>query len=278
MRKVFLVLVSVLFLIVLIVFSVNLCAKDVVIDTISESLVQGKISDMVTNYFYEGNSEIDLQELEDVVAIIDNSEEIKEITNLYLDGILESYSGKNEDNIDVSSHIENLLENNRERFRGCGIDDSQIDYAIENIHMDSVNGVYQYVIDNVKMGMTDKQEKVIDVYNFLTSNYVRYVLVGLIAVCVVAIGLLCLDWYCFMVYSGVVCVIAGIFVRFVFEMILSKVSYYITNDVIGRSSGIVGDSFKIVGYTYIIIGLVLMIGYVLGRKLSSDRQGNKVTS
>lgn len=270
MRKFFSVLFSIIIFVLLITLSINLSIKELVIDTINDSLVKREVSDFVTDAIYQEYPNISTNDLEKIENFINESDEVHDITNKYFEGIMKSINNGDNYVPDIDDDLNSLIENNRDTLEEIGINDSDIDkISHEIIDNDRISEIYQVVSDNVSNNLTKEQELVIDIYNFIGSNNLRYGLIVGIFVSIILILLLdkSIMKSCFKV--GISSLIAGLFVKFGIIWVIDLISWEVTNDVLGRTTSIETNFLSLIGYLYIAIGIGLIIISMIIKKMSS---------
>lgn len=272
MRRFFSVLVSFILFIVLLFLVINFSIESIVVDTLSDSLVKREVSDVVTDVIYKMYPDISVDNLGKINDMVENSEEVKEITEKYFSNIMDSINEGNYEYPDITDELDSLILNNRSNLIEYGVDSDDIDRIVSELdNNDSINQVYQAVNDNLVGNLTEEQKLVVDIYNMLSSDDLRY---GLIIGIVVMIGVLCLiNWnlYSWLIYAGISSLVAGLVTKVVIIEGINMVAWDVTNKILGRTSDINVEVLNNLSMIYMLVGAILIGVYIIIRKLLIKR-------
>lgn len=264
MKKIFSGLLGFMIFLLLIILAVNLSVKDIVVDTLSDSMVKGKVSDIVTDFIYDKYPNISNDNLKEIEDIIYESDEVNHITDKYFNSIMDSIADGDSKVPEVHDELHGLIENNRDKLESYGISSSDIDKITSDLdNDDTLDEIYSAVSDNMVDNLTDEQRKVIDVYNFLSSDNLKNGLIIGIIGCLIIISFINQDLYSWLIYSGINTLVAGLVVRFVIINVINMVAFSVTNNVLGRTSDIDIGYLSNVSNWYMIVGVLFIIGYIV---------------
>lgn len=273
MKKFLCILINDIVAIMLVLLAINLTIKDILVDTISEIIIKREISDMVTDIIYRECPDINSVDIMKIDEVIQNSSEVKDITDKYFSNIMGAINENDDDYLDIDDELENLIENNRDKLEDFGLSDDKIDKISKDISSSNrVSETYEIVKDNVRYNLTDEQKRIVNIYNILNSNSLRYGLIIGIVLGIIIIGGLSLKKFSFIIYTGISSFIAGLFVRFGVINIIKMFAWEVTNKVLGRTSDIYLDSLCNISRCYIVIGVLLIIIYLILRKISNRKE------
>ena len=270
MKKVICIILSIVIFILLLILSINLSIEDIVVDTISDSMVSDKISDVVTDIIYEKNPDIDVEDMEKIEKLVENSEDVIDIAGSFFNAIIGDINDNSEKTIDISEELYDLIEDNKDKLEKYGINSEDIDDIKEKlVDNNNINDVYEVVEDGVSNHLTSDQRIVISIYNILSSNELRYGLI--IGIIVNLIIIILLSGYKVIIYSGVSALVSGISVKVGIIGIIHLIAWNVTNKVLGRTSDINVSALSNIGWFYIIFGIILIIIYFCVKKFYSKK-------
>lgn len=272
MRKFLSFIFSMIIFILLVVLSINLSVKKLAIDTISDNMVKGEVSDFIIDIIYQEYPNIDSDKLGKIDNFIRESDEIDNITSKYIDGIISSIGSGNSFTPDIDDNLYNLIENNRDKLEECGISNDEIDkLSKEILDNNKIKDIYKVVNNSVGRSLTSEQKLVVGVYNVIVSNNLRYGLIVGIIICVIFLILLSkIKYNCFL-KVGISSLIAGLFVKFGIVGIINVIAWEVTNNVLGRTSDINTGFLNKIGYTYIVVGIISIFLYLIWSNIEKKK-------
>ena len=138
MKKFLCILISDIVAIMLVLLAINLTIKDILVDTISEIIIKREISDMVTDIIYRECPDINSVDIMKIDEVIQNSSEVKDITDKYFSNIMGAINENDDDYLDIDDELENLIENNRDKLEDFGLSDDKIDKISKDISSSNI--------------------------------------------------------------------------------------------------------------------------------------------
>lgn len=267
MRKFFSVCFSFMIFTLLIFLSINLTIERIIVDTISDSIVKKEVSNVITDVIYEMYPDISIDNLGKIENMINDSKEVRKITEKYFENIMESVNDSDSEYPDISDNLEDIVLNNRSEFIKYGVSSEDIDKIVYSLDDDSINQVYKVVNDSLIGNLTDEQRLVIGIYNILSSDSLKYSLIIGIVVLICIICLINWNLYSWLVYMGSSGLISGLIIKFVIIEGINMVSWDVTNKVLGRTSDINVDMLNNISIIYMLIGLLLIVVYSILKRV-----------
>lgn len=267
MRKFFSVCFSFMIFTLLIFLSINLTIERIIVDTISDSIVKKEVSNVITDVIYGMYPDISIDNLVKIENMINDSKEVRKITEKYFENIMESVNDSDSEYPDISDNLEDIVLNNRSEFIKYGVSSEDIDKIVYSLDDDSINQVYKVVNDSLIGNLTDEQRLVIGIYNILSSDSLKYSLIIGIVVLICIICLINWNLYSWLVYMGSSGLISGLIIKFVIIEGINMVSWDVTNKVLGRTSDINVDMLNNISIIYMLIGLLLIVVYSILKRV-----------
>ena len=260
MKRFLLVLLSFLISVIILALCVSYGIKSVVVNIISDNIIKGEITSNVIEEIKDTYSNVSYDLLEEIEINTKNSDEVNKITQKYLDGILDSLSGKGE--IEVPNTKEELLtiiEDNEKILEENGIDftNEQKDHITsELVESGVIDEVYKKLSDELKDNMSDDEEKLVSTYVFIQSNTFRMLCFSSIFILLLIIALLKRSFYRWSVNLGISLVISGLLIILLLPIMVNGL----------------GDIFasKLMDYGYVCVMLsaLFIIIYIIGNKVT----------
>ncbi len=257
MKKFICILLSIILTIILMILSINIGIHDMLIKTFSNSIVKEEINNVIDNIKIDNVNEEKISEIKEKIK---NNKDIENMISKYFEAII------NNENIDIAYDINNILEENKDVLKEYGYTEENIDNLKEEIQNSNINQTYNEIKNNINNDTDNKITVILNIYNFLKSNTLRYILlISSILICIV-IALVQKSISKMLLYISLPLLISGILLTFGLVNIIGLVSTYITNNTSATALNINTSLFKTVGYTYIIIGIILTIIYIVIKK------------
>lgn len=272
MKRFLLVLLSFLISVLILALCVSYGIKSVVVNIISDNIIKGEITSNVIEEIKDTYSNVSYDLLEEIEINTKNSDEINKITQKYLDGILDSLSGKDE--IEVPNTKEELLtiiEDNEKILKENGIDftDEQKDHITsELVESGVIDEVYKKLSDGLKDNMSDNEEKLVSTYVFIQSNTFRMICFSSIFILLLIIALLKRSFYRWSVNLGISFVISGLLIIFLLPIMVNELGDIFASKLIGQNLSININNIVNYGYVCVMLSALFIIIYIIGNKVT----------
>ena len=257
MKKVLLVVLTILLGILMCVLSFSIDLEKICVNTLSSNVVNKQIASKTIDIIKELYPKISNDELDKIELNIQNSDEISRITKIYFDAVLKETDTNNVKAPDISKEVKLLIRENNKY-----INDKQVNMIIKTIEEEKTfDGVYEWVATN----LTDDQKEAITIYKLGSSDTFKIVIGSLIGLTLILIMILLKSIYKWMLCASVSSFISGTIILFLIPKLLDNMSKKITSSLIGTTSTININVLNNYGYILIGVGIALLIIYILIR-------------
>ena len=272
MKRFLLVLLSFLISVIILALCVSYGIKSVVVNIISDNIIKGEITSNVIEEIKDTYSNVSYDLLEEIEINTKNSDEVNKITQKYLDGILDSLSGKGE--IEVPNTKEELLtiiEDNEKILEENGIDftDEQKDHITnELVESGVIDEVYKKLSDELKDNMSDDEEKLVSTYVFIQSNTFRMLCFSSIFILLLIIALLKRSFYRWSVNLGISLVISGLLIILLLPIMVNGLGDIFASKLMDQDLSININNIVNYGYVCVMLSALFIIIYIIGNKVT----------
>lgn len=272
MKRFLLVLLSFLISVLILALCVSYGIKSVVVNIISDNIIKGEITSNVIEEIKDTYSNVSYDLLEEIEINTKNSDEVNKITQKYLDGILDSLSGKGE--IEVPNTKEELLtiiEDNEKILEENGIDftDEQKDHITsELVESGVIDEVYKKLSDELKDNMSDDEEKLVSTYVFIQSNTFRMLCFSSIFILLLIIALLKRSFYRWSVNLGISLVISGLLIILLLPIMVNGLGDIFASKLMDQDLSININNIVNYGYVCVMLSALFIIIYIIGNKVT----------
>ena len=272
MKRFLLVLLSFLISVIILALCVSYGIKSVVVNIISDNIIKGEITSNVIEEIKDTYSNVSYDLLEEIEINTKNSDEVNRITQKYLDGILDSLSGKGE--IEVPNTKEELLtiiEDNEKILEENGIDftDEQKDHITsELVESGVIDEVYKKLSDELKDNMSDDEEKLVSTYVFIQSNTFRMLCFSSIFILLLIIALLKRSFYRWSVNLGISLVISGLLIILLLPIMVNGLGDIFASKLMDQDLSININNIVNYGYVCVMLSALFIIIYIIGNKVT----------
>ena len=272
MKRFLLVLLSFLISVIILALCVSYGIKSVVVNIISDNIIKGEITSNVIEEIKDTYSNVSYDLLEEIEINTKNSDEVNKITQKYLDGILDSLSGKGE--IEVPNTKEELLtiiEDNEKILEENGIDftNEQKDHITsELVESGVIDEVYKKLSNELKDNMSDDEEKLVSTYVFIQSNTFRMICFSSIFILLLIIALLKRSFYRWSVNLGISLVISGLLIILLLPIMVNGLGDIFASKLMGQDLSININNIVNYGYVCVMLSALFIIIYIIGNKVT----------
>ncbi len=272
MKKIFNFLITICIFVLISLLCVSFCAKEIIINTLSKEIVRKEISSKVVDYAKEYYDDIDYDTLEKLETGIGNNENIDKITEKYFDNIAESITKDSEiklpdtkdELLDLINQNEYILEEN-----GIEITNEEKDKIVEELTSDGkLDKIYENVVVNIKSDISNEEKNAIDLYNKITTNTFRWLVISIIVILVLIIALIKKSFYKWTYNLAISFGLSGVLITLLIPPVMDIISNDLTSGVLGSPLDININSLTNLGYICFALCAVLIIIYLIGNKIT----------
>lgn len=272
MKKIFNFLITICIFVLISLLCVSFCAKEIIINTLSKEIVRKEISSKVVDYAKEYYDDIDYDTLEKLETGIGNNENIDKITEKYFDNIAGSITKDSEiklpdtkdELLDLINQNEYILEEN-----GIEITNEEKDKIVEKLTSDGkLDKIYENVVVNIKSDISNEEKNAIDLYNKITTNTFRWLVISIIVILVLIIALIKKSFYKWTYNLAISFGLSGVLITLLIPPVMDIISNDLTSGVLGSPLDININSLTNLGYICFALCAVLIIIYLIGNKIT----------
>ncbi len=273
MKKTFNFLITIFIFILICLLCVSFCTKEIIINTLSKEVVKKEISSKVTYYVKEFYDDIDYDTLEKLETSIGNNENIDKITEKYFDNITDSIikdsdiklPNTNDELLELINQNEYILEEN-----GIEITNEEKKQIIDELTNDGkLDKIYENVVTSIKDDISDEEKDVIMLYNKMTSNTFRWIVLSIIILLVLLQAVIKKSLYRWTYNLAVSFALSGIVLSFLLPFLMDTISIDLTEKILGKAANINVNSIINAGYICLGLSAILIIIYLVGNKITN---------
>lgn len=249
------ILGNLLFVLVLIlIFSFNI--GKVVNKNIISSLIKDTVITESTKVLVE--DEVEEEKIAAIKSKIQSNKNIDEMVSKYTDITMDSLSGKDIDDVDLSGDIKNIIMENKDIIEDeldVKVSDSDIEKAIDEANKNGeLNKVYKEAIENTKSNLSDEAVSALKIYNIIIkTSFQLFVLLGIIIVCVL-IGIVKKSLYKWLFNLGISSLISSIINTMLFTLFTLFINLSLDN---------IGNSFTVNVLDSIILPIIVFVSSII---------------
>lgn len=207
---------------------------------------------------------------QDISKILENKNTEK-LINDYIDITMNELSSDDTVTVDIGEHFINYIKENKEVLEkelDVQITDENLDKVKETDEYKKLIEEYKQTIENSKKNMDTKEKGAIKGYNYVVSNNFRYLLIGIIVLCIILLGLIDKSLYKWMKSTSINTISSGIMVLLTAIIVQSIVD----NALKGREISFSTKPMSSVSLITTIIGIVLLIIYIIINKKINKKE------
>lgn len=273
MKKFLIVILTFLITVFTCILCASFCAREIIINTLSKEVVKKEISSKVTYYVKEIYNDIDYDTLEKLETSIGNNENIDKITEKYFDNITDSIIKDNDiklpntkdELLDLINQNEYILEEN-----GIEITNEEKKQIIDELTSDGkLDKIYENVVTSIKDDISDEEKDVIMLYNKITSNTFRWIVLSIIILLILLQGVIKKSFYRWTYNLAVSFALSGIVLAFLLPFLMDAISIDLTQKILGEAASINVNSIINAGYICLGLSALLIIIYLVGNKITN---------
>ncbi len=272
MKKIFNFLITIFIFILISLLCISFCAKEIIVNTISNEIVKKEISSKVADYTKEYYDEIDYDTLEKLETGIGNNENIEKITEKYFDNIIESITKDSEVKLpDTKKEILDLINQNEYILEENGIEitnEEKEKIANELTSDEKLNKIYENVVTEIKSDISSKEKTAIDLYNKITTNTFRGIVISIIIILVLLIALIKKSFYKWTYNLSISFALSGVLITFLIPFIIDIILRDLVVETLGVPLDININFLTNLGYICFALFGVLIIIYFVGNKIT----------
>ena len=248
-----------LLLVLVLIFSLNI--GKVVNKNIINNLIKNTVITESTKVLVE--DEVPEEKIDVIKSKIQSNKSIDEMVSKYADITMDSLSGKNIDDIDLSSDMKTIIIENKsiiEDELNVKVSDSDLEKAIDEANQSGeLTKVYKETIENTKSNLSEEAVSALKIYNMIIKiDFQLFVLVGIIIVCGL-IGIIKKSLYKWLFNLGMSSLISSIINTMLFTLFTLFINLSLDN--IGNSFTVNVLDSVILPIIVFVISIVLLIIY-----------------
>lgn len=268
--------IIVLFTIIISILTCLLCIshgiKDAVVNTLSSVVVKNEITSKIVSSVKEYYPGINYETLEEVEKRIGNNEKINDLTAKYFDGIIDSVLNNKEVKLpDTKEELLALIDDNEAvlKERGIEVSPEQKQRVVDEI----VNGgvienVYEKVTVTVKSNLTNKQQKLVEAYNFMSSKTIMLALSLSIIILIILIAILKKTFYRWSLNLAISSAISGVIIVFLTPLITNYLGDELASELVSNPVSVNVNMITNAGYICLAVSALSIIIYFIGNKIT----------
>ena len=248
LKKIICIILSISY--ILLILSIIL--KITLVDAIVIGFTKNDITERFINAIVVNFPEINNQELSKIKNQVYDSNEIKEITTLYFDALLNDITNDTISNVDISPQLDSLINDNITYIPS--IYRKEITNRIKQINF---NKIYNDLLEVVKYKTNEKTREVIGLYNDFTSYKTIAFLAIIIILSVLFLILLNKSIFASFYNLGITFLISG-GIMIVLLFLIKNFSLYITALMFGRSIPIDYFVLAVISFATLALGMIMI--------------------
>lgn len=238
----------------------------------TEGLVNEIVKDELSNQISD-SLEVDKEKVEKVLENENVNSAIQGYIDDTLDGLIDE---KSLDNIDIGKDITEFIQENKhdlENNFGISISDDKIEKVLNSEEYKIINEEYKNAIKRTKDEMPEYQKQIVRLYNFITTNTFKIILLVIIVILLVIISLLQKSFYRWLKSCAISTIISGVLVlimAYIVNIIVNaaiksiKMQYIFKVDTMYKSA-----------FIACVLGFVMLIIYIIINN-NLNKKDNKV--
>lgn len=254
-KKLFTMFLSLILIVLFIVLALIFTLEELTINSFNENLVKPKLKESIIIIIKDKYPNFNEDKIKELVNEILNDPDVDYITKIYIENIIQSILS----NRDIP--LEKTKEDIIRIIEKMNLTDSQKNNIINEINNVNSTLIYSDIEFKVKSSMTERNTKIIKIYNFLISDIskicilVLLILIGLIIILLADYFMLNLG-LSIITSSSLIFFFMPKYIYLIFEKIsiLSK-EYKINLDLLYKF----GYLYYIIGSIFVIIHLIILI-------------------
>ncbi len=264
-------ILTILLIILLTGLGVILSIKNIVIDA-ADSVVKNEISTNIVNTI-ENTTKIELPDniVNEIEEVIKDNQEIKNVVASSLDMFVEIISNENSDaQINITKNLESIIDSgiNILNENGIKIDNNTKQELFKVLSNKEVNNIITEVSKDIRNEMDEDTKLIIKIYNFITSNTLRLIIIGAIITSLLFIALLKKSSYSWLSNFAISSLISGLIVGIILPYLIKAL---ITQE---PQITISTNSLNTYGYTLIVLSIISIIINIIISKLVKKKKIN----
>lgn len=211
---------------------------------------------------------------QDIAKVLEN-EETEKLINDYIDITMNELSSDGTVTVDIGESFINYIKENKEVLEkelNVQILDEKLDEVKESPEYQQLIQEYKKAVEDSKNKLDSKEKGAIKGYNYAVSNNFRYLLIGIIVLCILLLGLIEKSVYKWMkntsintITSGIMVLLTSLLVQVIVDHTLAGKEIVFTTKPMATASIIT-----------IVIGIALLIIYIIINKIiiKKEREEN----
>lgn len=271
MKRFFCIILTFIISILICLLCLSYGIKDTCINTISNVIVKREITSKIILSVKEVYPDASFEALGNIENAIGNNASINELTTKFFDEIINSIVKEEDVKVpDTKEELLSLIRDNEAILKSYGVEvsEEQKNKVINDIvESNVVNEVYEKVTTIVKKNLSDNQKTAVHLYQIVTSNNFRILIIFLIIFMIILLMLIKKSFYRFSINLGIAGILSGTFVTFILPLVVNSVENVLTDKLIGEGAQISINKIINYGYVCFVFGALFIILYLIGNKI-----------
>lgn len=264
MKKFLIKICCFLFAITMIALSLSLSLENAIFETISTGFTKNDVTKRLVNGFTEGFSDLDLTTINRIRNAILESNEINDISSIFINTLIEDVKNNKISRIDISVQLNSILNNNLSKVPK--VYHEEIINRVNNI---DYNKIYVNIIEYVNSANRGEIRSIAHIYNLFISFEFRF----LASICFISsiIFIILLNKpkkESLHSFGVTLSVCGGIMILLLF--MLRQIGTYLVSKAFGLSINMDFMLFTCISFGSLVIGIVMIDIYE--RKMEKDDQ------
>lgn len=263
MKKVVIFILSLITFALLFILALSFDMKNLVSSSVSSMFTSSKINTKIVNAIRTNYPELTDYEFLKIQDNLDNSIEMKKITDKYIDSMVNDIMNDTISNVDISIEVNNLIE---EATSNLNIDNNIKEYITNKINNIDFDSIYRNILLMIREenNINKPLKNIVYYYNILISQTTKILLS-----IVVVFNILCI------IFINKIEALKSIsnilkytsFLLFILVLVIARFGIPITYSLLGIPLDISINALLIIGIIYIIISIILVKIYEYKMKL-----------
>lgn len=277
MKKVLSIILDIILVLAVSFVIIGMAVRPVCAETITRVFIEGAVSSGVLDEVYGMFPDITIEQLGQIEEGIKQDENLKELAGDYLDAMADAAVNDTAFQApDVSAYMEKVADDNMELAEeALGVELKGF-YKVILKEVLSASGTQienqiTAASENILSSRTTQQKIIFWLYKFMTSEGARIAALIAAAVSGVAIILLRFKKGRFLFHLGLCGISAGVMTGVLLPVILNRIAWSITNQILGRTADISLAPLSGRGTAVLTAGAVLFILYWIQKLVLSGR-------
>lgn len=253
MKKFFNIFFSITLFILLLLLSFSLTSKSIVLNTMENLYTKDEIKNKILSTINEYIPNINDEKLNTIKDKIENSKEIDIITEKYFDGVLSSLLNEKIEKVDITTEYNSLITDITSNMNSY-----EKNFVTKYLPKEKIDSVYKEFVNNANNSMNNEFKLILKIYDLLTSNSLKKVLLFLVIINILIIFVINKSIVLSLKYIAITQILYGV-MSLLLVVILSNSLSDLFIDYFGRNIDINFSLMNRYSLINLIIGIIILI-------------------